>query len=65
MWSLLALLGLIVMAIGLVGLMHPIARLYVPTRGRAVLAACLGLVLLSVGATRVQSTAESQRVSAR
>ena len=55
MWPLIAFVGLVVMVTGIVGVIHPIARLYLSTRGRAVFAATLGLVMLSVGAVQIQS----------
>lgn len=56
MWSLIAFVGVAVMAVGIVGLVRPMAALYVPTRGRAALPVLIGFVGLPVGALQDQAT---------
>jgi len=65
MGSLIVFVGLILMAVGIIGVIRPMKRLYVPTRGRAVLAVILGLVILSAGAVRDREANQMARHSAQ
>lgn len=62
MWSLIAFVGLIVTAVGVVGVIRPIPKLLIGTRGRAAGAVIAGFVMLAVGAVQDQA-ANGQRLA--
>lgn len=50
MGSFIAFVGLVLMVVGIIGVIRPMKRLGVSTRGRAVIAVVLGIAVLSAGA---------------
>ena len=63
MWSTIAFLGFVVLVVGLVALVRPIPRVWLPTRRRAGLATLCGFALFVVGAVidTVPSSSEPEQ----
>jgi hypothetical protein len=61
MWNLIAILGLVVMLVGLASILKPIRRLGIGTRKRAALVAVGGFIVIGIGASNDPATQERVR----